>query len=83
MILGYSFIITLKLLEKQKVAITLVKQEYKSTEKKQNYRTGLEIIYEGREVSINIVKDCRKLKKEKKYYKYNKVEYPVKGQNRK
>jgi len=33
MILGYSFIITLKLLEKWKVAITSVKQEDKSTEK--------------------------------------------------
>jgi len=93
MILEYSFIIAPKLLEKWKVAITSVKQEYKSTERKQNYRTGLEIIYEEREASIDIekakdnynkdgkpryfncniyrhiMKNCRKLKKEKKNQK--------------
>ena len=39
MILGYSFIITLKLLEKQKVAITLVKQEYNTNQLKKNKTT--------------------------------------------
>jgi len=52
MILGYLLIVALKILKEWKVVITLVEQEYEFTEGQQNYKTGSETIYGGREISI-------------------------------
>ena len=44
-ILGYLPIVALETLKKQKVAITLVGQKYKSIESRHDYRTRMRIIY--------------------------------------
>jgi len=55
-ILGYLSIVAPETLKKWKMAITLVKQEYKFIEGKQNYRTGSEITYGGKRASMDIEK---------------------------
>ena len=55
-ILRYLPIAVLELLKEQKVAITLVEQEYKSTKERQDYITGLGITYKERRVSMDIGK---------------------------
>ena len=55
-ILGYLPIVVLETLNKWKVAIISVRQEYDSTESRYNYRTKIGIIYEGREVFMEIEK---------------------------
>jgi len=54
--LGYLPIATPELLKRWKMAVISVKQEYKSTEGKQDYRTKSEITYGRREVPIDIGK---------------------------
>ena len=56
MILGYIPITALETLKKQKVAIILVEQRYKSTESRYDYRTGTGITYRGRVTLIEIGK---------------------------
>ena len=53
-ILEYLLIAALESLKEQKVAIILVRQEYKSIESKQDYKIELGITYRGREVLIDI-----------------------------
>ena len=53
MILGYLSIAALEMLKEQKVVITSVGQGYKSTEDQYDYKIRTEIIYRGREMSIN------------------------------
>jgi len=62
-ILEYSFIAVPESLKEWKVAIILVKQGYKSTKERQDYRIGLGITYGGKRALINI---------EKTKYNYNK-----------
>ena len=63
-ILGYLPIVVLETLNKWKVVIISVGQEYDYTESRHNYRTKMEIIYGGREVSM-------KIRKSKDNYCYN------------
>ena len=55
MILGYPLIAVSKILKKWKVVITSVGQEYKSTEERQDYKTGTWTTY-GRGTLIDIRK---------------------------
>ena len=73
MILGYLPITAPKSLKKWKIAITLVGQEYKPTEGRQDYKTGLEITYGERESPMNIRKSKDKYDKDRKpiYFNYN------------
>ena len=54
--LGYLPIVAPELLNEWKMAIISVKQEYESTEGKQDYKIELEIIYGRKEVPIDIRK---------------------------
>ena len=54
-ILGYLLIAAPESLKEQKVEITLVRQEYKSTKGRQDYRTGSEITCGGRGVPVTIL----------------------------
>ena len=69
-------------LKEWKIVITLVRQEYEFTGKKQDYRTGLVITYRGRglELSINIGKAKDNYNKDRKprYFNYNIYEHMVK-----
>ena len=53
-ILKYLLIIALIKLKSCKANIILVKQKYKSTKDKQDYKTGLGITYRGKGLFINI-----------------------------
>ena len=55
-ILGYTHIAVLEILKKQKVAIISVRQEYKSTEGRQDYKIGLGITYRERRAPMDIEK---------------------------
>ena len=46
-ILEYPLIVISETLKEQKIVITLVGQEYKSTEGRHDYKTGIETIYGG------------------------------------
>jgi len=72
-ILEYSFIAAPESLKKKKVVIISVRQEYKSIEGRQNYRTELGIIYGEREASMNIgkFKDNYDKNKKPRYFNYN------------
>ena len=59
-ILEYLPIAVPEILKKQKVVITSVRQEYKSTESRHDYKTKLEIIYEKREVPIVVATTSQK-----------------------
>ena len=65
-ILEYPSIAALEILKEWKVAITLVKQGYKSTKGRKDYRAGLGITYRERRVSINIWKSKDNYDKDKK-----------------
>ena len=69
-------------LKEWKTVITLVRQEYEFTGKKQDYRTGLVITYRGRglELPINIGKAKDNYNKDRKsrYFNYNIYEHMVK-----
>ena len=56
MILRYPPIAAPETLKEQKVAITLVEQDYESTEEWHDYKTGTETTYSGREQPMDIVK---------------------------
>jgi len=62
------------------VVIILVRQVYKSIEGRQYYRTGLRIIYRGKEAPMNIGKSKDNYNKNGKprYFDYNIYEYMVK-----
>jgi len=53
--------------------ITSVRQWYESTEGRQDYRTGSEIIYRGRRAPIDIgkSKDNHDKNKKSRYFNYN------------
>jgi len=62
--LGYLLMVALELLKEWKVVIILVKQEYESTEGRQDYRIKLETIYEGKVLPMEIGKEnCDKGRK--------------------
>ena len=65
-ILEYPLIVAPESLKEWKVAITLVRQGYKFTEGKKNYKTGLEITYKEIKVLINIRKSKDNYDKDKK-----------------
>ena len=65
-ILEYSLIIVPELLKEYKTVITSVGQEYKFTERRQDHRTGLEIIYGERGLLIDIKKAKNNYNKEEK-----------------
>jgi len=70
----------LKTLKEWKVVITLVEQEYESTESWHNYKTETETTYRDKEVSINIVKFKNNFDKDEKprYFNYNTCRYIAK-----
>ena len=72
-ILGYPLIAIPESLKEWKVAIILVRQRYKSIEGRQNYRTGLGIIYGRRGAPMDTEKFKDKYDKNKKprYFNYN------------
>ena len=55
-ILGYLLVAVPKVLREWKVVITLVGQEYESTESQQDYRTDIGITYRERSVFMDIGK---------------------------
>ena len=75
-ILGYLLIATLKILKEWKVAIISVRQGYKSTEERHNYKIGTRTIYSRQELLMDIgkLKDNFKDRKSKcfncKIYKH-------------
>ena len=72
-ILEYPPMIVLEILREWKVAIILVGQKYDSTESWQDYRTGIEMTYEGKDISINIekAKDNFNKNRRQRYFNYN------------
>ena len=78
-ILGYLPIAMLELLKKWKVAITLVRQGYKSTEEYHDYKTSTRTIYRGQGQPMDIGKSNNNFKDGKpKYFNYNKYRYIAK-----
>jgi len=65
-ILGYLPIVVLETLNKWKVAIISVEQEYDSTKSRHDYRTKMGIIYVGKEVSMEIGKSKDNYDKDRK-----------------
>jgi len=65
-ILRYLSIVVSEILKEWKVAIILVRKEYKSIKSKQDYQTGSEIIYGERGASIDIGKTKDNYKKNEK-----------------
>jgi len=65
-ILEYLPIVALESLKKWKIAVTSVRQGYKFIEDKQDYRTGSEITYRERKVSIKIGKSKDNYNKDEK-----------------
>ena len=79
MILGYPFIAVPETLKEWKVAITSVRQGYKSTKWWNNYKTGIETMYGGREQPMNIEKSNDNFKDGKpKCFNCNKYKHMVK-----
>ena len=66
MILGYPLIAAPKILREQKMVIISVKQEYKSTESKQDYRTETRTTYRERGISMDIEKAKENFNKDRK-----------------
>lgn len=73
MILGYLCIAAPETLKEQKMAITSVRQEYKSTESRYDYRTGIGVTYGGKRVPIDIGKSRDNFDKDgkPKFFNYN------------
>ena len=65
-ILGYPPIVAPETLKEWKIVIISVGQGYKSTESRHNYRIGIEIIYGGREIPMEIGKSKDNYDKDKK-----------------
>jgi len=79
MILGYPPIAMLESLKEWKVAITSVEQEYKSTEGRHDYKTGIEMTYGGRGQPMDIGKSNDNFKDKKpKCFNCNKYGHMVK-----
>ena len=79
MILEYPPIAILEILKEWKVAITLVEQEYKSTEGCHNYKTSTGIMYNGQGQPMNIRKSNKNFKDGKpKYFNCNKYGHMAK-----
>ena len=70
-ILGYPSIAVPEILKKWKVTITSIKQRHESIESRHNYRTGIDITYRGREVSIEIDKSKDNYDKDRKPKYFN------------
>ena len=72
-ILEYSFIAAPEILKKWKIVITLVRQRYRSTESRYDYRTRTEITYKDRGVFMEIrkFKDNYDKNGKPKYFNYN------------
>ena len=79
-ILGYSLMAILETLKKWKIAITLVGQDYKSIESRNEYRTETRTTYRRRGILINIRKSKDNFDKDRKprCFNYNTYEYIVK-----
>ena len=65
-ILGYLLIAVPKILEEWKVVITSIRQEYEFTEKQQDYRTVLGMIYKIWDIHIDIGKAKDNFDKDRK-----------------
>ena len=79
MILGYLPIAMPESLKEWKVAITLVRQEYESTERYHDYKTGTRTIYEGQGQPMDIGKSNDNFKDRKpKYFNCNKYRHIAK-----
>ena len=71
-ILEYLPIAVSEILKEQKIVITLVGQEYKSTESWQEYKTGIETTYRGKGIPMDIGNSRNNFKDRKlKYFNYN------------
>ena len=68
MILEYLLIAVLEILKEWKVAITLVRKGYKSTEERYDYKTGTETTYSEQGSLIDIGKSKDNFKDEKPKY---------------
>ena len=68
MILGYSLIVAPETLKEWKVAITSVRQGYKSIEGWHNYKIGIRTTYGGQELPMDIRKSKEKFKDRKPRY---------------
>ena len=71
MILEYLPIAVPEMLKEWKVAITSVEQDYKSTESKDEYRTGIRITYKRRGIPIDIGKSKDNFDKDGKLKCFN------------
>jgi len=79
MILGYLPIAMPELLKEWKVAITSVRQEYKSTEECHGYKTSTGTTYRGQGQLMDIGKSNNNFKDRKpKYFNCNKYRYMAK-----
>jgi len=72
-IIGYPPMAAPKMLGEWKVVNTSVRQEYKSTESRQDYRTEIRVIYRGRDTFIDIgnAKDNFDKDRKPKCFNYN------------
>ena len=79
-ILGYPPIVVSESLKEQKVVIISVRQGYKSIKGKQDYRMKLGIIYEERDILMDIAKAKDNYNKDRKpkYFNYNIYKHMVK-----
>ena len=80
MILGYPCIAAPETLKEQKMAIISVRQEYKSTESRYDYRTGIGVTYGGRRVPMDIEKSRDNFDKDgkPKCFNYNTYKHMTK-----
>ena len=78
--MGYPPIAVLKIPKEWKIAITLVSQEYKSTEGRQDYKMGTRKIYRGRGILMDIRKAENNFDKDRrpKCFNCNAYRYIVK-----